>query len=53
MGFFSKEDLHIAWDSQKVHVGPDDRGTDNLLDYGKAALSIANPIKVQEVAVNK
>ena len=36
----SKEDLHKVWDEQKVHREIGQSGTDNLLDYPKAALSL-------------
>lgn len=39
MGFFTKETLKEHWDIQKVKT-ENGRGSDNLLDYPKAAVSI-------------
>ena len=42
LGFPSDEDLHILWNKQKVHKEKStDVGTDNLLDYPEANLSIS------------
>jgi hypothetical protein len=38
-GCFTEESLHRAWDSQKVNT-KGNPGSDNLLDYGRAALSL-------------
>lgn len=38
MGIFSEEDLCVAWSKQKVNSK--NMRSDNLLDYGKAGLSI-------------
>lgn len=38
IGFFSEEDLHTAWDKQKVDSK--NMMSDNLLDYNKAGSSI-------------
>lgn len=38
-GCFTEESLNDAWDSQKVNT-KGNLGSDNLLDYGKAALSL-------------
>jgi len=40
MGFFSKIDLSKIWDSQKVLRDRNDNGSDNLVDYASAGMSI-------------
>jgi hypothetical protein len=40
-GFFTDETLEEFWDIQKVRVPSGERGSDNLLDYHEASLSIS------------
>lgn len=46
MGFFADEDLHTIWDTQKVDNRrenfdtPEQKGSDNLIDYAIASMSI-------------
>lgn len=44
-GFFSEDDLHKIWDSQKVSTKlfNDNKGSDNLVDYSVAGNSIQFP----------
>lgn len=40
MGFFTKSDLSKIWDLQKVSITRDEHGSDNLVDYASAGMSI-------------
>lgn len=40
MGFFSKTDLSKIWDLQKVSSTRKENGSDNLVDYASAGMSI-------------
>lgn len=39
-GFFDKKTMDTIWDTQKVRVSFEERGSDNLLDYPQACKSL-------------
>ena len=41
-GFFTKKTLDFYWDEQKVKKNTESSGSDNLLDYKTASMSLVN-----------